>query len=128
MAAEGASARQAIIRTAIILTALTAFEFLIAFTWESISEAMGINIETGRTMKNLLFIILTIFKAFYIMGEFMHLKHEVKKLAWTILIPFLFIAWLIIGLVIEGDYWGEQTSNESGYTVEQLLTQHIETD
>lgn len=114
MAAEGAAARAEIIKTAWILAGLTAFEFLIAFTWIGISEAIGVDIETGRTMKNLLFIILTIFKAFYIVAYFMHLKHELRRLIITILIPFAFIIWLIIGMMIEGSSWGKRvTANDN---------------
>lgn len=110
MASEGAAARAEIIKTAWILAGLTAFEFLIAFTWIGISEAVGIDIETGRTMKNLLFIILTLFKAFYIVAYFMHLKHELRRLIVTILIPFAFIVWLIIGMMIEGSSWGKRVT------------------
>ncbi len=106
MAAEGASARQAIIRTALILTGLTAFEFVIAFTKHLYSGWTGLSQSTITTMVVLLFVILTIFKAFYIVGEFMHLKHEVKRLIWVIGIPFVFIVWLIIGMMVEGGYWG----------------------
>lgn len=114
-AADGAETRKAIIRTALILAGLTAFEFLIAFTWEGLSEMFGIAIETGRTMKNLLFIILTLFKAFYIVAEFMHMKYEVKRLMWTIILPFIFIIWLIIGLILEGSHWGKQTTDKAGF-------------
>jgi len=48
------------------------------------------------------FVILTLVKAFYIVGEFMHLKHEVKQLGWTIVLPMLFIAWLLVALLVEG--------------------------
>ncbi len=113
MAAEGASARKEIIQTAVILSALTAFEFLIAFTWRGMSEAAGISMATGQLMKNLLFIILTLFKAFYIVAYFMHLKHEIRRMSVTIVLPFLFIVWLIIGLIIEGNSWGEGMSQQS---------------
>jgi len=73
-----------------ILTVLTAIEFVIAFT-------MGAgNLRTG------IFIGMTIVKAFYIVGEFMHLKHEVKTLIWSILIPMIFVVWLVIALIYEG--------------------------
>jgi cytochrome c oxidase subunit IV len=48
------------------------------------------------------FIALTIVKAFYIVAEFMHLKGEVKTLIWSILIPIVFVIWLIIALLAEG--------------------------
>ncbi|MEM7510660.1 MAG: cytochrome C oxidase subunit IV family protein [Bacteroidota bacterium] len=102
----GAADRKEIIKTAWILAGLTAFEFFVAFTWRGFAEMTGISVETVQTMKNLLFIILTIFKAFYIVAYFMHLKHELRRLILTVGIPFLFIIWLIIGLIIEGSYWG----------------------
>ncbi|MBU1823007.1 MAG: cytochrome C oxidase subunit IV family protein, partial [Bacteroidetes bacterium] len=49
-----------------------------------------------------LFVGLTIVKAFYIVGEFMHLKHEVKSLIWSILIPCIFVVWLLLALMLEG--------------------------
>lgn len=48
------------------------------------------------------FIALTLVKAFYIVAEFMHLKGEVKTLIWSILIPLVFVIWLIIALLAEG--------------------------
>ena len=47
-------------------------------------------------------IILMMAKAFYIVAYFMHLKHEVKSLIWMILVPTIFVAWLLIALVYEG--------------------------
>ena len=77
-------------KTAGILAAVTAVEFLIAFT-----VANGL-------FRISVFIGLTIVKAFYIVAEFMHLKHEVKVLIWSILIPMLFVVWLLVALIYEG--------------------------
>ncbi|MEQ9424753.1 MAG: cytochrome C oxidase subunit IV family protein [Cyclobacteriaceae bacterium] len=74
-----------------ILGLVTAFEFLIAFT-------MG----TGP-LKVSIFVVLTIVKAFYIVAEFMHLGHEQKSLIWSILLPLVFVVWLIVALIIQGD-------------------------
>ena len=109
MAAEGVDARKSIIRTFWILFWLTAFEFLIAFTKAFYPDWFGISPEASQMIVVVTFIILTLFKAFYIVAEFMHLRHEVKRMAFAILIPFLFIVWLIIGLIVEGDYWGKQS-------------------
>ncbi len=78
-------------KTAGILAFITAIEFAIAFT-------PGI----GHTLKVAIFVSLTIVKAAYIVGEFMHLRYEVKILIWSILIPVIFIIWLIIALLVEG--------------------------
>lgn len=55
-----------------------------------------------RPILNTIFIGLTVIKAVYIVGEFMHLKHEVKNLIWMILIPLIFLFWGIAALLYEG--------------------------
>jgi cytochrome c oxidase subunit IV len=79
-------------RTFWILAAVTSLEFLVAFTMPH------------GAFKIFTFVIMTLVKAFFIVGEFMHLKHEVKGLIWTILIPTLFVAWLLLALLLEGGY------------------------
>jgi len=73
-----------------ILGAVTAVEFVIAFLWPH------------GTMKVALFVGLTIVKAAYIVGEFMHLRYEVKVLFWSILIPMIFVVWMLVAFVYEG--------------------------
>ncbi len=77
-----------------ILLAITAFEFAIAFLVPHEMKWTRIGI----------FVIMTIVKAGFIVGNFMHLRHEVKFLIWTILLPTLFVVWLLIALVYEGGY------------------------
>lgn len=76
---------------ALILAVVTAIEFVFAFTMEA------------GTLRTSIFIGLTIVKAFYIVAEFMHLRHEVKVLIWSILLPMVFVVWLIIALLVEGN-------------------------
>jgi cytochrome c oxidase subunit IV len=85
---------KAIWRTFIILLIATCVEFAIAF---------GLPPEMKYTRISI-FVVLTIFKAFFIVGEFMHLKHEVKTLIWMILVPTGFIVWLLVALVYEGGH------------------------
>ena len=73
-----------------ILGAITAFEFLIAFTMHH------------GSLKTFIFVVLTIVKAAYIVGEFMHLRYEVKVLFWAILIPLVFVVWMLVAFVYEG--------------------------
>ncbi|MCU0437782.1 MAG: cytochrome C oxidase subunit IV family protein [Raineya sp.] len=75
-----------------ILFAITAVEFLLAFT-----------VPAGA-FRTSIFIILTLVKAFYIVAEFMHLKHEVKGLIYAIIVPTVFVIWLIGAMFIEGGY------------------------
>lgn len=73
-----------------ILLAVTIVEFIIAFT-----------IPHGAA-KTTLFVLLTIVKAGYIVGEFMHLKYEVKVLFWGVLVPMVFVIWMLVAFVYEG--------------------------
>src|SRR6185312_11996540 len=73
-----------------ILGIITAFEFLIAFTMHH------------GPLKTSIFIAMTIVKAAYIVGEFMHLRYEVKVLFWSILIPLIFIVWMLVAFIYEG--------------------------
>ena len=71
---------------------ITIAEFIVAFTLPHEYKWLRISI----------FVLMTIVKAFYIVAEFMHLRHEVKTLIWSIIIPLTFVVWLIIALLYEG--------------------------
>ncbi len=54
-------------------------------------------------LRSVIFVGLTIVKAFFIVSEFMHLGHEIKGLMYSIILPMIFIIWLIVALVnLEG--------------------------
>ena len=91
----GKAARKRIFVVLGILSAVTALEFLIALAFP------------GLPGKNIVFIVLTIVKAFFIVADFMHLKHEVKALIFSILIPMIFIVWLLIAGLVEGKFYCE---------------------
>jgi cytochrome c oxidase subunit IV len=77
-------------KTAGILLAITVVEFIMAFT-----------MDRGFILY-FLFIALTIWKAKYIMMEFMHLGEEAKPLFYSIIVPLIFLVWLVIALMKEG--------------------------
>jgi len=52
----------------------------------------------------MIFLTLTVFKAFYIIADFMHLRHELKLLILAIILPVVFLFWLVVALLIEGNY------------------------
>lgn len=53
----------------------------------------------------LLIIILSLYKAKFIIYEFMHMSHEVKGLARTVLLPVLLLVWAIVAFFYEGSTW-----------------------
>ncbi len=73
-----------------ILGTVTLLEFIIAFTMPH------------GALKTSIFVGLTIVKAAYIVGEFMHLRYEAKVLLWSILIPMIFVLWMLVAFVYEG--------------------------
>jgi len=75
-----------------ILLVVTIIEFIFAFSLP----------HDWKWMKISIFVGLTFVKAFYIVSEFMHLKHETKVLIWSIVLPMIFVVWLIIALIYEG--------------------------
>lgn len=77
---------------AAILGVITLIEFGVAF---------GMPHEM-KNMRVWTFILMTIVKAAYIVGEFMHLRHEAKVLIWSILIPMVFVVWMLVAFVYEG--------------------------
>lgn len=77
-------------KTFFILFGITIFDFIIYF------------VMPANGYRNFIFIFFGLVKAYYIVGAFMHLKHEKLNLALIILVPTLFIMGLIMGLLYEG--------------------------
>ncbi len=92
MAQDAKFGKKEIWKVFLFLSVVTAIEFIIAFS-------MG---ENMKTIKNILFVVLTIVKAYGIMAYFMHLKFEFSNFKATIIIPFAFIILLLIILAYEG--------------------------
>lgn len=85
---EGKKIRKKILFVTVLLTVVTAVEVF-----------LGAMIKQGSSMwttVKILFIVLTLLKAGYIVLTFMHLGDEKKALKWIILLPyFIFIAYLM---------------------------------
>lgn len=82
-----------------VLLALTGLEFLIALGFV---HHWGI-LQKG-TFLNVIYIALTLVKAFYIVAYFMHLKFEKSGFIVTCSVVFIFIIYFIALMLIEGNY------------------------
>lgn len=59
----------------------------------------------GTSVLNIIFIVLTLLKAYYIVSEFMHLKYERTNFIWTITLPMvILIPYLTFIILTEGSY------------------------
>ena len=64
-------------------------------------------------------------KAFYIVGYFMHLKHEVKNLIMTIVVPLLLFVWFITAFLSDGNSF-KNLKNTYDPHKKELSTQKVE--
>ena len=81
-----------------ILLGITVVEFIIAL-WLVPQHHIPV------TAANPIYIVLTLFKAFFIVAYFMHLKFERIGLVFAIIVPVLFIIGLILVLTNESHHW-----------------------
>ena len=87
---------KAVWRATYIMGVVTIIEVAMAIMWPE---------GWSRLVLNLLFIFMSVMKAFFIVGEFMHLKYELRALILSILMPLLFLVWAIIAFSLEGQSW-----------------------
>jgi cytochrome c oxidase subunit IV len=92
--AEHVSAFKRIWRPFIMLFLITVAEFIVAFTL--------VPKEEYTTVRAIIFLVMTIVKAFYIVAFFMHLKFERVHLMYTIVLPMAFVVYLIVLMFNEG--------------------------
>lgn len=79
-----------------IMGVVTIAEVAIALSWPE---------GWSRGVLNLLFILMSAVKAVFIVGEFMHLRYEMRAMIISILAPCLFLVWFLIAFMMEGESW-----------------------
>lgn len=79
-----------------IMAVVTVLEVAVALNWPE---------SWGRGVLNLLFILMSAVKAVFIVGEFMHLRYEMRAMIISILAPCLFLVWFLIAFMMEGQSW-----------------------
>lgn|SRR5690242_17972558 len=107
-------------RDPVVKTLMRVFWLLLIVTIVEVAFAF-LHYFTGfppRGLLNAIFIGLTVVKAFFIVAEFMHLRHELKNLIWSILVPLIFIFWAITAFLADGSSWKHMKHDEPN--VEQL--------
>lgn len=84
---------KALMQTFVLLSVITVLDIILYFT-----------IDPGMT-RNVIFIALGIVKAAFIVYVFMHLTYEQKTLKYTIVLPMLFVVYLIAFMLKEASFW-----------------------
>ncbi|GAA5220494.1 cytochrome C oxidase subunit IV family protein [Membranihabitans marinus] len=73
--------------------------------WEGAAHSVVVKYVVG-----LIIIGLSLYKAFFIIFEFMHMSHEKKTLARSVLLPMCLLIWAVIAFLYEGNYWNNSRS------------------
>lgn len=63
-------------------------------------------------------ILLSLYKAYFIVYEFMHMRYEVPGLVKSVLLPTLLLVWMVIAFFYEGGTWREWRSFTQDRAVE----------
>lgn len=87
-------------RTFWVLLVITLVEITLATVHMKLEEAG--HPFPPKMVLNGIYLILTCFKAFYIIAEFMHLRHEIKNMIMTIGIPACLFIWFILAFTLDG--------------------------
>ncbi len=67
-------------------------------------------------------VILSLAKAFYIVGIFMHLGDELRNMVMTIVVPLLLFVWFIGAFIWDGDAWRNLRNTYDPHHKEQTTT------
>ena len=111
--ASNAAAMAEIKKVTILLSVLTIVELILGF-W-----MIGISSVALRLAIKGVIIILMMAKAFYIVAYFMHLKHEVKNMIMTIIVPLLLFVWFIAAFLWDGSSFKNLRNTYNPYFKEQ---------
>ena len=70
-------------------------------------------------------ILLSMYKAYFIVYEFMHMRYEKRTLAISVLVPTMLLIWAIIAFLQEGNDWNNRRQyieivSSEGYKKEML--------
>jgi cytochrome c oxidase subunit 4 len=96
-----------------ILLVLTIIELGIGLTIYTIHKGANPSHTLVLMFKGLV-CILTLAKAFYIVGVFMHLGDEIRNMIMTIVVPLLLFVWFIIAFLWDGNAWKNLRNTDAG--------------
>jgi cytochrome c oxidase subunit IV len=102
MAHDYTGVKKIALKTILILAGVTVIEVLIALTGK------GYIIEgyhAPKIVMNTLMIGMSLYKAYLIVFEFMHMKYEARGLKLSVLLPVCLLIWAIIAFLYEGNAW-----------------------
>lgn len=102
MAHDYLSAKKIALKTIIILAVVTVIEVIIALLGKGY---LIDGFHLPKVLMNLVMIAGSLYKAYLIVFEFMHMKYEARGLMLSVLLPVGLLIWAIISFLYEGQAW-----------------------
>lgn len=102
MSHDYTASKKIALKTILILAAVTVVEVLVALTGK------GYIIEgyhAPKVVMNAVMIAGSLYKAYLIVFEFMHMKYEARGLMMSVVLPVGLLIWAIISFLFEGNAW-----------------------
>lgn len=81
--------------------------WLTVITVVEVVVALYLGHAIPKLVLNIFFALASLAKAFFIIGEFMHLKYEKRAFMISLGVPLIFLVWAIIAFTVDGAYWLE---------------------
>ena len=103
-------AKRFVFRGLFLLAAVTLIEVIFSLAGKGHIGPLGFLADVTWLTYVIGFILvcLSLYKAYFIVYDFMHLRQEVGSMAATILLPMLLLIWAIVAFFQEGSVWGER--------------------
>ncbi len=118
---------KAVYKGLILLAIVTLVEVAFSlFGKGHIFPSLAENYKWPVLIASLAILVLSIYKAYFIIYEFMHMKYEVPGLAKSVLLPMALLIWAIVAFFWEGADWNkrrtliEDKNSESVETGKQM--------
>ena len=102
MAHDYISAKKIALKTILILAAVTVVEVLIALLGKGY---LIHDFHLPKILMNAVMITGSLYKAYLIVFEFMHMKYEARGLMLSVILPVGLLIWAVISFLYEGQAW-----------------------
>lgn len=114
---DAAAAKREVWKITIYLSVLTIVELALGFLMYKMDWQDGTFIKTST---KIIIILLMLWKAFYIIAYFMHLRYEKLSMIKITAIPTLLFIWFIIAFLWDGDSYKNLRARYTPYHVEHF--------
>ena len=96
----------------LIITVIELFLGLTMYWWPNMAEWLHVAVKG-------VIVILSLSKAFYIVGIFMHLGDEIRNMIMTIVVPLMLFVWFIGAFLWDGYSWKNLRNDYDTYKKEE---------